>query len=128
MIKDIRNFFIGLFGFTAVLIAAHYYIIFLFFSETTLYFPVWTIYLFNFILVGIVYTIIRFKENKGKLNAFSLFLMLTLVKMALAVVFLLPLFSGRSDDSTLEVFNFFIPYFFDLSFEIISLNNFLKNV
>ena len=128
MTKDIRNFFIGLIGFTAVLVGAHYYIIFLFFSDTTLYFPLWTIYLFNFTLVGIVYTIIRLKENKGKLNAFSLFLLLTLVKMALAVVFLLPLFSGRSDDSTLEVFNFFIPYFFYLSFEIISLNNFLKNV
>jgi len=128
MIKDIRNFFIGLFGFTAVLVAAHYYIIYSFFSETILYFPIWTIYLFNFTLVGIVYTIIRFKNNKGKLNAFSLFLLLTLVKMALAIVFLLPLFSGRSNDSTLEVFNFFIPYFFYLSFEIFSLNNFLKNL
>lgn len=127
MIKDIRNFFIGLLAFTAVLAAAHYYIIYLFFSETTLYFPIWTIYLFNFLLVGIVYTIIRLKNNKGKLNAFSLFLLLTSVKMILAVIFLLPLFSGRSNDTTLEVFNFFIPYFFFLSFEIISLNNFLKN-
>jgi hypothetical protein len=127
MLKDIRNFFIGLLGFTAVLAATHYYIISLFFSETTLYFPIWTIYLFNFTLVGIVYAIIRIKNNKGKLNAFSLFLLLTLVKMVLAVIFLLPLFSGRSNDSTLEVFNFFIPYFFFLTFEIISLNNFLKN-
>ena len=127
MNKDIRNFFIGLFGFTIVLIAVHYYIIYLFFSETTLYFPIWTIYFFNFTLVGIVYTIIRLKDNKGKMNALSLFLLLTLVKMALAVIFLLPLFSGKSNDSTLEVFNFFIPYFFFLSFEIFSLNSFLKN-
>lgn len=127
MKKDLKNFYLGLLGFTIVLCAAHYYIIYLFFSETPLYFPIWSIYLFNITLVAIVYTFIRLKDNKGKMNSFTLFLMLTMIKMALAIIFLLPLFSGKPEDTTLEVFNFFIPYFFFLSLEIFSLNNFLQN-
>ena len=127
MKKDFLNFFITLFGITAVLIGIHYYIAHLFFSEANLYFPIWTIYLFNFTLVTIVYSIIRFKDNKGKMNAFMLFLLLTMLKMGLAIVFLLPLFSGRSEEKTIEVMNFFIPYFIYLSFEIYSIYNFLKN-
>ncbi len=126
MKKDLQNFFLGLFGFTGVLFAVHYYIDFLFFSERTLYFPIWSIYLFNFILVAIFYSIIRLKDNKGKMNAFTLFLLLTFVKMGLAIVFLLPLFSGKSEEITIEIMNFFIPYFFYLSFETYSLYNFLK--
>jgi hypothetical protein len=127
MKKDLQIFYLGLFGFTLVLCALHYYIIHLFLSEKTLFFPIWVIYLFNITLVAIVYSIIRFKDNKGKMNAFSLFLLLTLVKMALAIVFFLPLFTGKTEDTTIEVFNFFIPYFFFLVFEIFSLNKFLKN-
>lgn len=127
MKKDFQNFFIGLIGFTVFLYAVHYYITYLFFSETTLYFPIWTIYLFNFLLVAIVYSIIRFKDNKGKMNAFTLFLLLTFAKMGLAIVFLLPIFTGTIEDKTIEVMNFFIPYFFFLSFEVFSLYSFLKN-
>ncbi len=126
MKKDLQNFYLGLIGFTGILYAIHYYIIHIFFSEITLYFPIWSIYLFNLILVAIVYGIIRFKNNKGKLNALSLFLLLTLIKMALAILFLLPIFTGKIEDTILEVSNFFIPYFLFLSFEIFSLNNFLK--
>lgn len=128
MKKDLQNFFSVLFGFTAVLITVHYYIAHLFFSEANFYFPIWTIYLFNFTLVAIVYSIIRFKDNKGKMNAFTLFLLLTIVKMGLAIVFLLPIFTGKSEEKTIEVMNFFIPYFFYLSFEIHSIYNFLKNL
>ncbi len=127
MKKDFQNFFITLIGFTVVLYAAHYYIIHIFFLEKTLYFPIWTIYLFNFTLVAIVYGIIRLKNNYGKMNAFTLFLLLTIVKMGLAIVFLLPVFTGKSEEKTIEVMNFFIPYFFYLTFEIYSIYNFLKN-
>jgi len=126
MKKDLQNFFLGLVSFTAVLIVVHYYIDFLFFSEKNLYFPIWSIYLFNFILVAIFYSMIRLKDNKGKMSAFTLFLLLTFVKMGLAIVFLLPLFTGKSEEITIEIMNFFIPYFFFLSFETFSLYSFLK--
>jgi len=127
MKKDFLNFFSTLFGFTAILIGVHYYVAHLFFSEANFYFPIWSIYLFNFSLVAIVYSIIRVKDNKGKMNSFTLFLMLTMIKMGLAIVFLFPLFTGKSEEKTIEVMNFFIPYFIYLSFEIYSIYHFLKN-
>jgi len=54
------------------------------------------------------------------------FLSLTIVKMGLVIVLLLPLFLKKSDHTQLEVFNFFIPYFLFLGLEIFSLNKFLQ--
>jgi hypothetical protein len=78
------------------------------------------------VLVFLVYTIITYKNKKGSKNMYQLFLGLTTLKMILAIVFLLPLFLGKSDHAQLEVINFFIPYFLFLGFEIFSLNKFLQ--
>lgn len=56
---------------------------------------------------------------------FGWFMVGTLIKMVLALVFLLPLFLKKSDTKTLEALNFFIPYFLFLAFEIFSINTFL---
>lgn len=127
MNKFTLGFMTKLAAFTAVLIAAHYAVFLLFFKDTILYIPIWFIYLFNAALVLIVFGIIKYKVNKGSTKAYNLFLILTMSKMALAIVFLIPLFMGKSSSPITEVFNFFIPYFLYLSFEIISLNNFFKN-
>ena len=115
-----------LLGLTAILYGVHYYIILNFFSEKELYFPLWSIYLFNAVLVLIVFGIIQYKVSKGSENAMNIFLSLTTVKMILAIVFLLPVFAGKVAHSQLEVINFFIPYFCFLAFEIFQLNNFFK--
>lgn len=127
MSKDYRNFLISLIGFTALLLGVHYYIFFNFFNEYLLYFPLWSIYLFNAVLVFIVYTLINYKVSGGDTKVYQLFLTLTVIKMILAVIFLLPIFLGKSENPKVEVFNFFIPYFLLLIFEIISLNKFFKN-
>ncbi len=127
MNKDLFAFFLRLVAFTGLLFAIHYYIFATFFSEIQLYFPLWTIYTFNAILVFIVYAIINYQFLKGNKKTYNLFLISTLVKMVLAIVFLLPLFFGKSTNSKIEVVNFFIPYFLFLAFEIFSLNNFFKN-
>ena len=127
MNKLTQGFITKLSAFTAVMLMAHYAVFLLFFKEIELYIPIWLIYLFNAALVLIVFGIIKHKVNKGSTKAYNLFLILTMSKMALAIVFLIPLFSGKSSSPITEVFNFFIPYFLYLSFEIISLNNFFKN-
>lgn len=127
MKNEISGFLLKWAAFTALLFAVHYYIFFNFFSEIELYFPLWTIYAFNAILVLIVYSIIRYRVRQGLEKVYNLFLILTLVKMALAVVFLLPLFTGKSEQPRMEVINFFIPYFLFLAFEIFALNKFFKN-
>jgi len=125
MIKEITSFILKLFVFTLLLFSVHYYTLNQFF-DGALHFPLWTIYAFNSVLVMIVYTIISYKNKQGSKKMYQLFLGLTILKMVLAVVFLLPLFLGKSDHAQLEVINFFIPYFIFLGFEIFSLNKFLQ--
>lgn len=126
MNKQILSFILQLVAFATVILGIHYYIFSTFFQEIVLYFPLWTIYAFNALLVIIMYNIIRYKVVKEGKNAYTLFITLTMVKMALAIVFLLPLFGGKAAHPQAEVFNFFIPYFLFLAFEIYALNNFLQ--
>ena len=127
MFKVTLNFAFKLLGFTLLLCAIHYYIFINFFSEVVLYLPLWGIYLFNALLVLIVYTLMKHKVSKGNSKTYSTFLLLMLGKMALAIIFLLPLFVGKSEHPRIEVINFFIPYFLFLSFEIMTLYKFLRN-
>ncbi|MEO6347148.1 MAG: hypothetical protein ABIO60_04480 [Aquaticitalea sp.] len=125
MIKVTTSFLIKLIIFTLVLFGIHFYILNQFF-DGTLHFPLWTIYLFNAVMVFLVFSIILYKNKQGSDKMYQLFLGLTILKMVLAIVFLLPLFLGKSDHAQLEVINFFIPYFLFLGFEIFSLNKFLQ--
>jgi len=125
MTKEISTFLVKLITFAIVLFAIHLYLILQFF-EGSLYFPIWAIYLFNIVVVAIVFMTIRYQSQKGNKKMYQLFLGLTLLKMLLALVFLTPLFFGKSEHAQLEVINFFIPYFLFLGFEIFSLNQFLQ--
>ena len=125
MIKEATSFIIKLIGFAVLLFAIHFYILSQFF-DGTLHFPIWTIYVFNTVLVFLVFTIISYKNKEGSKKMYQLFLSLTIIKMILAIVFLLPLFLGKSEHAQLEVINFFVPYFIFLGFEIFSLNKFLQ--
>lgn len=125
MRKETTSFLASLVVFAAILFAIHLYLIAQFF-EGVLYFPIYTIYAFNLIVVGVVYLIISHKIRKGAKSIYGTFLVSTLIKMILAIVFLLPLFFGKSEHSQLEVINFFIPYFFFLGFEVFWLNKFLQ--
>ena len=125
MTKETGSFIVKLLIFTAFLFAIHFYILSQFF-DGVLHFPLWTIYAFNAVLVFLVYSILNYQYNKGSKKMYQFFLGLTMMKMVLAVIFLLPLFFGKSNDPQLEVINFFIPYFLFLGFEIFGLNKFLQ--
>lgn len=126
MNKDSLTFVLKLLGLTTLLGGVHYYIFLNFFSELKLYLPIWSIYTFNGVLVLLVFLFISYKVSNGSKNVLNIFLVLTTVKMLLAIVFLLPLFLGKAENSKVEAFNFFIPYFFYLAFEIASISDFLK--
>ncbi|PKA82896.1 hypothetical protein ATE92_1036 [Ulvibacter sp. MAR_2010_11] len=127
MTKDLLNFFLKLAAFTGLLLAIHYYIFFNFFSEIILYFPLWIIYTFNAVLVFAVFAFVNYKSLQGSEKIYNIFLGLTLVKMVLAIIFLLPVFAGKVESPRVEVINFFIPYFVFLAFEIFSLNKIFRN-
>ena len=126
MKQDLPYFLLKWFGYTVLLAGIHYYIFHTFFSEIELYFPLWVIYLFNAGLVLLVFLIIRIQMARGYTKTYNLFLILTVSKMALAIVFLLPLFADKSENAVVDVINFFIPYFLFLGFEIFQLNVFFK--
>lgn len=125
-IKRETTFLLLLLLFTLLLFAIHWYINFHFFPEKDLILPVFIIYGFHFITVLIVYSIVNWRFSIGKKEIFPLFMGATIIKMILCIVFLLPVLLNPNENATLEVFNFFIPYFLYLAFEIINITLFLK--
>ena len=110
-----------------LLFAIHWYVIYHFFESVELTLPLWSIYIFHFITVLIVYTLSNYKASKDKSQVFAFFMGATLVKMILAIVFLLPVLLQKVPNATADVLNFFIPYFLFLVFEILSILRFLKS-
>ena len=123
--KDIGIFFVKLLGISSLLFFVHYYVLSQFFSGQ-LYFYLWQIYLFNATMVFGVYVTLRYYFTNKPESILRIFLILTILKMALVIVFLIPLFLKKSAHTQLEVFNFFIPYFLYLIFEITALTRFLQ--
>jgi hypothetical protein len=125
--KRESTFLLLLVLFTALLFVIHWYIVHHFFSQVDLILRLYTIYGFHFLTVLIVYTIVNFRYSSGKKEVFTIFMGATLFKMILCLVFLLPVLLSPNENATLEVFNFFIPYFLFLAFEIINIIRFLKD-
>lgn len=77
--------------------------------------------MFNLILVLIVYALIKYILAKDISKVYNTFLISIIIKMVLAIVFLLPLFFGKSDNNKVEVINFFAVYFLFLAFEVFTI-------
>ena len=120
------EFIVQLIFISLVLFGVHSYLAHYFFHTTSLFFPLWHIYLFHFFVTTILFSVLNYKYKSGQKNIFNLFMGLTLLKMILAVLFLLPLLFSDFENKQADVFNFFIPYFFYLTFEIYYINNYLK--
>lgn len=113
--------------FTVSVFSIHSYLLYYFAAKTIFFFPIWHIYLFNFLLTALLYTIINYKYSKDKTTVFNVFMISTLLKMVLVIVFLLPLVMGEVKDKKPDVFNFFIAYFLFLIFEVYFITKFLNN-
>lgn len=113
--------------FVIVTFCVHSYLLHYFATNTVFFFPIWHIYLFNFVTTALLYTIVNYKYSKDKTTVFNTFMLSTLLKMVLAIVFLLPLLMGEVNDKKPDVFNFFITYFSFLIFEVYSIAKFLQN-
>lgn len=119
------SFFIQLLLITVILFGIHSYLIY-HFSNQAIFFPIWQIYLFHFMVTLALYTLINYKYSQSTTKIFNAFMLSTMVKMVLAILFLLPLLLSSLDDKIPDVFNFFIPYFIFLIFEIYSITSLLK--
>ncbi|WP_396591148.1 hypothetical protein [Allomuricauda sp. R78024] len=110
---------------TAVLYLLHVYLLNALLPDRELIIPLWNVYVFHFISVLIVYSIINFRFSNGKTQVFNSFILLMILKMVLVVIFLLPLFLSEAANKVGDAVNFFIPYFIFLAFEVYSINQFL---
>ncbi len=119
-------FLLQLIGVSVLLFAVHSYLLYHFAKETTFFFPLWQIYTFHLIITLVLYTIVNYKFSSGKKDIFNLFMVMTFFKMALAILFLLPLILSDFENKQPDVFNFFIPYFLYLFFEVFALTKFLQ--
>lgn len=124
--KNQINFLIQAVLVTLALFGIHSYLIHHFGKEFLFFFPLWQLYLFQFIITTALYTLINYRYNSGKKDIFNTFMIATFLKMILAIVFLLPLLVSDFENKQPDVFNFFIPYFLFLFFEIFSLTKFLQ--
>lgn len=120
------GFLIQLVALTILLLSLHSYLLYHFANETMFLLPIWQIYCFHFIVTALFYTVINHRYSKGKIEIFNTFMIITFLKMFLAILFMLPLFLSTLENKQLDVFNFFIPYFLYLSFEVYSLTKFLQ--
>ncbi len=125
--KHQTNFIIQLIVVSLILFGIHSYLLHYFAKDTIFFFPLWQVYLFHIIVTTALYSIINFRYSSGKKDIFNIFLIGTFLKMALSIVFLLPmLLSDSFENKQPDVFNFFIPYFIYLFFEVYSLTRFLQ--
>ncbi|MBC2843829.1 hypothetical protein [Winogradskyella flava] len=120
------TFLLQLIGVSAVLFGIHSYLLYHFASDMEFFFPVWQIYTFHLVVTLVLYTIINYRYSSGKTDIFNVFMVMTFLKMALAIVFLLPLILSDVENKQPDVFNFFIPYFLFLFFEVFTLTRFLQ--
>jgi len=120
------SFLLQLISVSVLLFAVHSYLIYHFAKEITLFFPIWQIYTFHLIITLALYTIINYRVSSGKKDVFNLFMVMTLFKMVLAILFLLPLILSDFENKQPDVFNFFIPYFMYLFFEVFTITKFLQ--
>lgn len=120
--------YLKLLALAAVLMGVHYYILSVVMPDAEFLISIWSIYLFNIVAVASILGIVGYYSQKKNPRIFYIFLVYTVVKMLLAIVFLLPLFLNESAHETAEIFNFFGPYFAFLTYEVFALYKFLKNL
>lgn len=120
------NFLLQILVLSLVLFGIHSYLLSYFGTELKLFFPVWQIYVFHFGITTLLYTLINYRFSLGQTDIFVLFMGSTIFKMFLSILFLLPLILSDFEKKQPDVFNFFIPYFLYLSFEVYAITKFLQ--
>lgn len=119
-------FLVQILTLSLILYGIHRYLLFHFGQDIKLFFPLWQVYTFHFIVTALLFSIMNYRYSSGKTDVFNFFMIITFIKMTFAILFLLPLLLSDFEKKQPDVFNFFIPYFIYLFFEVHSLTKFLQ--
>lgn len=121
------TFLLQLIGVSILLFGVHKYLLHYFADKIDFFFPLWHIYTFHLVITLVVYTVINYRYSSEKKDVFNVFMVMTFLKMIFAILFLLPLIlSDTIENKQPDVFNFFIPYFLYLFFEVYAITKFLQ--
>ena len=105
--------------FLAILFTAQYFITNEFFADTSLFYSVWSIYIFHALSVIIVFTALLAVNSVYKEYTGFAFMGATFMQMMAAVIFLIPLIKAKVANPVPDIAAFFIPYFLLLFFTTI---------
>ena len=122
-LKEIKGFIVLSFLVFAVFLI-HQYLC----DRYTINIPLKSIYLFNYFAVTVFLIISKANLIYKVINILTFFILLTLIKMLVTLVFFLYLDNYLDYEITLIVYNFFPVYFLLLSFEVNSLKKSLNNI
>lgn len=86
-------------------------------DSEVLFYPVYAIYLFHIAATFLIYLLLLFVYNNFQDKTGFAFMGASLLKMAAAVIFLLPVLLNNSGHALTNLLSFFIPYFLFLVFE-----------
>lgn len=96
-------------------------------SDTyTFFYPVWKIYVFHFMITFSIFSLLYFVGKIMPQYIGYTFMGFILLKMVVAIVFLLPLIKMEEVSKIPDFSSFFIPYFIFLFFEIFLTMKILK--
>ncbi len=95
-------------------------------AQFPLYYSLSTIYAFHFLFVFSVFVILLYVKNTRPSYVLQFFIALTLIKIVASLLFLIPVFSGKSPNPGRDIIQFFLPYFIFLVAEISGVNKFLQ--
>lgn len=120
------SFLVQLVALSGLLFLSQSYLNYHFAKDAELFFPIWQINVFHLVTVVLIYTLINYRDSIGKTEVFNTFILGMLLKMILAMVFLLPWFLAKPEQKGVDLANFFVPYFVFLAFEVYSIVKFLQ--
>ncbi len=119
-------FFVKLLFLALLLFGVHTYIIYFLVDQKIFFHPLWLVYCIHFLMVYTIYTFVNYRYFMGQTQVFNVFMLGTLLKMVLIVIFLLPVILSEMENKLPDVLNFFLPYFVFLAFEVYSITLFLQ--
>lgn len=118
-----RNQFLSslgvLFLVAIILFLIHSFVVMSLGDDTYFYYPVWSIYLFHFVVTALVFGLLSWIGRWMPQYVGYTFMGTILLKMIVSLVFLLPLIKLEEFSKIPDFFSFFIPYFIFLLAEII---------
>jgi len=119
MMSPFLNFLKYLVPFSIVLFLAQHFTIANLFADIPLFYSTWSIYVFHIIITMLSYLFLLFVHKTFPDKTGFTFMGAGLIKMMIAVVFLIPMIQSDTIDRIPDVVAFFIPYFLFLFFETI---------